>query len=65
VPDRNVAFFAEHIEYLKAVRLGNIFKVHSAERMLNHFHEVDYLVRIVLPVLTSAVYAERHGVNAA
>src|SRR4030042_613510 len=42
-----------------------VLEVHRAEARLEHLHELDRLVRVVLAFLVVAVDAERHAVDAA
>jgi len=64
VPDGDVAFLPQGVEDLVAVRLRDVFEVDGAETRLQHLHELDDLVGIVLAGLVVAVHAQRHAVDA-
>ena len=65
VPHRDVALLAQGVEHLEAVGLGDVFQVDGAEAGLEHLHEIDDLVGVVLALFVVAVDAEGHAVDAA
>ena len=65
VPHGDVAVLAQSVEHLEAVGLRDVLQVHGAEARLDHLHEVDDLVGVVLAVFVVAVDAERDAVDAA
>lgn len=65
MPDRDVAFFAQRVQHLEAVRLGYVFQVDGTEARLDHLDEVDDLVGVVLALFVVAVDAKGHAVHPA
>ena len=49
MPDRNFRFFAECIQNIKTLGMGDVFKVDTSKRRLDPLDGLDDLIRIFCP----------------